>query len=110
MMGNLVLWNKVYEDNFAEWFFVIVNYKREAEKIEQSILRKLSLNEEPTKRTGRTGDREYRIIVAEANREPSGNFPQEIYQGKMERDPRLYRRQKGMDCMESYVLSILEKT
>lgn len=112
MNNTQLIWNLTAnsEERNIKYFFAIINAPREAEAIRNRLISALAPVEEIDfhERKGRIHQTNYHILSLKSSVKLE-NLSQ-IYKGKIKKDERLYEREKdGMDGLEAYVISKLQK-
>jgi len=111
MVHRQLWWNytAIPDEEKLDWFFVIVNDKREINVISNRIFGKLAMIEDLVEREGKVKDRTYKLLVFKSEKTLEADELSFIYRGKRERDVRLYVRvRKGIDGLKTYVRGKLE--
>ena len=93
-----------------EYFFVIINDNREIKEISTRTIEQLAPVDELQEGSGKVGDLNYRLMTFFSPRKVSTGDMDRIYQGKVKRKERLYRREKNnFQALEEYVKSEIQK-
>jgi hypothetical protein len=98
------------QEERVQYFFVIINDSREIGSISSRIIEQLSMVDEMQERDGKAGDLSYKLMVFFSEKRLTNWKLDKIYEGDKKRNFRLYERERtGMDGLEAYIQSEIEK-